>query len=122
MVGHFETPRACQDRSLGGRLDGTTSDLTAAMTTKVSNSSVTILQTSRVMWLLFGAPFPVIALLCAIEGVALERARGLLYPAIILGLISAVHLSWLKLRGSPWMIRPSDTELCSSARTLSYQR
>ena len=54
------------------------------------------LQTSRVMWLLFGVPFPVIAVLGAIEAIALERARGLLYPAVVLGLFSIVHLSWLK--------------------------
>lgn len=54
------------------------------------------LQTSRVIWLLFGIPFPVIAIMAAVEGIALERARGLLYPAAVLGLFSAVHLSWLK--------------------------
>ena len=66
------------------------------MTNAAKNDDVITLQTSRVMWLLFGAPFPLIAVLCAIEAIALERARGLIYPAIVLGLFPSIHLSWLK--------------------------
>jgi hypothetical protein len=48
------------------------------------------------MWILFGAPFPTIAILAAIEASVLERARGLWIPSIILGIFSLVHLSWLR--------------------------
>ena len=54
------------------------------------------LSTSRTMWILFGAPFPTIAILAAIEASLLERARGLWIPAIILGIFSLVLLSWLR--------------------------
>jgi hypothetical protein len=66
------------------------------MTKNHDEVDVMVLRTSRIMWLLFGAPFPTIAVLVAIEGLALERARGLLIPAVALGLFSLVHLSWLK--------------------------
>jgi hypothetical protein len=68
----------------------------AQMTTENLEAIPPPLETSRTMWILFGFPFPVIAVICAIEALALGRARGLWFPAIALGLISVVHLSWLK--------------------------
>ena len=64
--------------------------------TGVPKNLISDLQTSRVMWVLFGAPFPTIAALCAIEAAALDCARGLILPAAILALFSIVHLSWLR--------------------------
>ena len=55
---------------------------------------IAILRTSRTMWILFGAPFPVIAIAAAIEAIIVNRVLWI--PAVVLGLFSAVHLSWLK--------------------------
>jgi hypothetical protein len=52
-----------------------------------------ILKTSRAAWVPFGLPFPTVALASAIAAIILDR--GLWFPTIVLGLVSAVLLSWL---------------------------
>src|SRR5437773_1378616 len=59
-----------------------------------SSSADIFVKTSRTMWILFGAPFPIVAAASAIGALILDR--GFWFPAIVLGLFSSVHLSWLK--------------------------
>ena len=55
---------------------------------------VTVVATSRAMWVLFGIPFPAIAAMTA--GAAVVLDRGFWFPAFALGVFSAFHLAWLK--------------------------
>jgi hypothetical protein len=67
----------------------------AKVTAKAPNRArVTVLKTSRAMWILFGAPYPTVALMAAVAAVVTDR--GFWIVAIVLGLFSAVLLSWLR--------------------------
>jgi hypothetical protein len=55
---------------------------------------VTLLETSRITWVLFGLPFPAVAALAAVSTVVLDP--GFWFPAVALGVFSTFHLAWLR--------------------------